>query len=206
MNPNAPAGPARAQFHSLPLVEKTAAQVSILRSIVDAASGVLSPPRHQFDGTPSEEFDAESKAAAKKTLVLAFHQLDNVIDDQSRWGSAPAALEAEAMGLLKAEREKVAADAHFRQTLAQPFFLLQARLYRAATGRVMATDATGALTGWGDTPKAAIEAFNAAFDEAAKPTPPAPPTPPTAPAPSPDSLPPTEAPKPARRRPRKNLP
>jgi len=170
----------RAQFHSLPLLEKTAGQISLLRSVVDSASSVLSPSRSAFDGAPAEEFDAESRAAARKTLILAFHQIDNIIDDQSRWGSAPAPLEGEAMRLLKAEADKVSADAAMRATLTQPFFLLQARLHRSASGRVMATDSTGAVIGWGDTPKQAIEAFNAAF-EASPPEPISPPAPASSP-------------------------
>lgn len=177
MNPSLPNPSLRAQFHSLPLLEKTAGQISLLRSVVDSASGVLSPSRGAFDGAPPEEFDAESRAAARKTLILAFHQIDNIIDDQLRWGSDLAPLESEAMRLLKAEADKVTADTAIRATLTQPFFLLQARLHRAASGRVMATDSTGAVIGWGDTPKQAIEAFNAAF-ETSPPEPPAPSVPP----------------------------
>lgn len=177
MNPSLPGPSTRAQFHSLPLLEKTAGQISLLRSVVDSASSVLSPSRSPFDGAPPEEFDAESRAAARKTLILAFHQIDNIIDDQFRWGSAPAPIENEAMRLLKAEAEKVSADAAVRATLTQPFFLLQARLHRSASGRVMATDSTGAIIGWGDTPKQAIDAFNTAF-EAPPPEPPAPSVPP----------------------------
>jgi hypothetical protein len=161
----------RPQFHVLPLVEKTAFQVSVLRSIVDTASEVLSPSRGPFDSGAQEGFDPESRAAARKTLVLAFHQLDNLIDDQSRWGSAPVSIESEALRLLKAEGDKVTADAAMRATLTQPFFLFQARLFRTSTGRFRAADATEAIVGWGDTPKEAVEAFNAAFERPSAPPP-----------------------------------
>ena len=111
-----------------------------------------------------EDVDPEAKEAARKTLVLAFHQLDNLIEEQMRWGVADSETEAEAKQLLRTETERVAADAAIKRLWAQPFYTLRAHLYRTPLGRFVAMDEQNALQGWGATPKEAIESFNRAFE------------------------------------------
>lgn len=159
-------GRTKGVFHNLPHVEKTAAQVAILRGIVDTAAPFVAGQRSPFGGSESgaDDVDPEAKEAARKTLVLAFHQLDNLIEEQMRWGVADSETEAEAKQLLRTETERVAADAAIKRLWAQPFYTLRAHLYRTPLGRFVAMDEQNALQGWGATPKEAIESFNRAFE------------------------------------------
>lgn len=161
-------GRTKGVFHNLPHVEKTAAQVAILRGIVDTAAPFVASQRSPFGGSENspDDVDPEAKEAARKTLVLAFHQLDNLIEEQMRWGVADSETEAEAKQLLRTETERVAADAAIKRLWAQPFYTLRAHLYRTPLGRFVAMDEQNALQGWGATPKEAIESFNRAFDNA----------------------------------------
>lgn len=162
-------GRTKGVFHNLPHVEKTAAQVAILRGIVEVAAPFVAGQRSPFGGSEgsAEDVDPEAKEAARKTLVLAFHQLDNLIEEQMRWGVADSETEAEAKQLLRTETERVAADAAIKRLWAQPFYTLRAHLYRTPLGRFVAMDEQHALQGWGATPKEAIESFNRAFENAA---------------------------------------
>lgn len=159
-----PQGRAKGVFHVIPTLEKTAAQVAILRGIVDTAGQFVTPQRSPF-GEQSEPTDSETQEAARKTLVLAFHQLDNLIEEQVRWSLQSTGPEADAQELIKAEVRRVSADATLKETFSQPFYTLRAQLYRTPEGRVMATDAQRTVRAYGDTPRDAVEAFNKAFDE-----------------------------------------
>lgn len=156
----------RGVFHSLPHVEKTAAQVAILRGIVEAAAGFLAPQKSPFGGNEeTPEIDPDVKEAAKRTLISTFHQLDNLVDEQMRWSISDTEAEAAAKRLLKTEADRVEADTVLKRMFAQPFYAMRAKLYRSASGRVLAVDPNNVLQGWGDTPKAAIDDFNRAFEE-----------------------------------------
>lgn len=164
--PETPSGRMRGVFHSLPHVEKTAAQVAILRGIVEAAAGFLTPQKSPFGGHEDPtEIDPEVKEAAKRTLISTFHQLDNLVDEQTRWSISDTEAEAAAKRLLKTEADRVEADTVLKQMFAQPFYAMRAKLYRSSSGRVLAVDPNNVLQGWGDTPKAAIDDFNRAFEE-----------------------------------------
>lgn len=164
--PETPQGRMRGVFHSLPHVEKTAAQVAILRGIVEAAAGFLTPQKSPFGANEEPvDIDPEVKEAAKRTLISTFHQLDNLVDDQVRWTISDTDAEAAAKRLLKTEADRVEADAVLKKMFAQPFYAMRAKLYRSSTGRVLAVDPNNVLQGWGDTPKAAIDDFNRAFEE-----------------------------------------
>lgn len=171
LKPPEDGGRTKGVFHNLPHVEKTAAQVAILRGIVDTAAPFVAGQRSPFGGsdTAVEDVDPEAKEAARKTLVLAFHQLDNLIEEQMRWGVADSETEAEAKQLLRTETERVAADAAIKRLWAQPFYTLRAHLYRTPLGRFVAMDEQNALQGWGATPKEAIESFNRAFENSVAP-------------------------------------
>lgn len=164
--PETPQGRMRGVFHSLPHVEKTAAQVAILRGVVEAAAGFLTPQKSPFSGNEEiAEIDPEVKEAAKRTLISTFHQLDNLVDEQTRWSISDTEAEAAAKRLLKTEADRVEADTVLKRMFAQPFYAMRAKLYRSSTGRVLAVDPNNVLQGWGDTPKAAIDDFNRAFEE-----------------------------------------
>jgi hypothetical protein len=159
-----PQGRAKSVVHVIPTLEKTAAQVAILRGIVDTAGQFVTPQRSPF-GEQSEPADSETQEAARKTLVLAFHQLDNLIEEQVRWSLQSTGPEADAQDLIKAEIRRISADAKLKETFSQPFYTLRAQLYRTPEGRIMATDAQRTVKAYGDTPHDAVEAFNRAFDE-----------------------------------------
>jgi hypothetical protein len=158
-------GRTKGVVHLIPTLEKTAAQVAILRGIVDTAGQFVTPQRSPFTGEASDGADKESAEAAQKTLILAFHQLDNIIEDQPRWNLDEVGAEADARQLIKAEVRRVTADAVLKETFTQPFHILRAQLYRTPEGRVMATDAQKTVKAYGDTPRDAVDAFNRAFDE-----------------------------------------
>lgn len=165
-SPETPQGRMRGVFHSLPHVEKTAAQVAILRGIVEAAAGFLTPQRSPFGGNEEPvDIDPEVKEAAKRTLIFTFHQLDNLVDETVRWTINDTETEAAAKRLLKTEADQVEANTVLKKRFAQPFYAMRATLHRSSTGRVLAVDPNNVLQGWGDTPKAAIDDFNRAFEE-----------------------------------------
>jgi len=113
-------------FHSLDPVEKTAAQVNILRSILGSAHDYLISGKSPTEGV---EIDREAAAEARSTAALAFMQLRNIIDDQARWTRASGDAEVEAKKLLEAEVEKANSDSYLKDQLSRPFFLLPSLIH-----------------------------------------------------------------------------
>lgn len=158
-------------FHSLNPVERTAAQVNILRAILDTTHDFLIAGK-----SPSEGFEVHGPSVleAAKTAELAFAQLRNIIDDQPRWTYDAGESEKEAKALLEAEISKAKADTKLKSELSRPFFMLRARIFKTAAGKFVATNDAQSITGFGDTPEEAAKQFDAAFSNNPKPETPAP--------------------------------
>jgi hypothetical protein len=142
-------------------LEKTAAQLQLLRSVVDITLPFLAPrPSNPFDGSDMPATEENARSAASETAVMAFHQIRNIIDDQGRWNITESALERESRALFAAEAEFAAARAALARTCAQPFYMLNAKLGRTSEGYYTAVSADGAVTANGSTADEAIQNFN----------------------------------------------
>jgi len=150
-------------YHSLTHLERTSAQIQLLLSIAEGARNYLGENKSVTDGF---EIDKDSKEAARNTAVHAFAQLDNIIDDQARWGREDTDTEKDARELLQAETERVRANARLANRMSQPFIFLQAQLHRTHTGKILATTQAGGVHAFGDTAEEAVTNFNRAFVEA----------------------------------------
>lgn len=150
-------------YHSLTHLERTSVQIQLLLAIAENARAYLAESKNLSDGY---EIDPEAKAAASRTAVHAFAQLDNIIDDQPRWGREDTDTEKDARELLQAETERVKANAKLTQRMSQPFIFLQAQLHRTSTGKILATTAEGGVHAFGNTAEEAVTNFNRAFVEA----------------------------------------
>lgn len=147
-------------FHSLNPLERTGAQVNILRSIFDTTHDFLISAK-----SPSEGFEVHGPSVeeAAKTAELAFLQLRHIIDDQKRWSSEDGETEREAKALLEAEINKAKVDAKLKEQLTRPFFLLRASIFKTTTGKFVATNDARSITGFGDTPDEASKQFDVSF-------------------------------------------
>lgn len=149
-------------FHSLNPVEKTAAQVGILRAILDTAHDFLITGKSATEGF---EVDGESVREARATATLAFAQLRNIIDDQPRWDRGNGEAEAEAKKLLEAEVSKAEADGYLKEQLSRPCYLMRAKIFRTQGGQLVAVNDTQSVTGFGATAAEAFDEFDKNFFE-----------------------------------------
>lgn len=149
-------------FHSLNPVEKTAAQVGILRSILDTSREYLVSGKSATEGF---DVDPESVKEARQTAALAFAQLRNIIDDQPRWDRGNGEAEAEAKKLLEAEVSKAEADGYLKEQLSRPCYLMRAKIFRTQGGKLVALNDTQSVAGFGDTAADAMDEFDKNFFE-----------------------------------------
>jgi hypothetical protein len=149
-------------FHSLNPVEKTAAQVNILRGILDTTHDFLIAGKSATEGF---EVDGESIKEARQTAAMAFMQLRHIIDDQPRWEQGNGEAEAEAKKLLEAEVAKAEADGYLKDQLSRPCYLLRAKIFRTQGGQLVAVNDTQSVTGFGATAAEAFDEFDKNFFE-----------------------------------------
>lgn len=149
-------------FHSFSDLERTGNQIAMLEKVVDTAKAFLFESKSPTEGY---ENDTEVQDAARKTAVLAFHQLDNILDDQSRWGTKDGDTDAEVKGLLKAETDRSKADTYLREQLGRPCHMLKAKVFRTPSGKLIALNDSQSIAGFGDTAAEAMDAFDTAYHE-----------------------------------------
>ena len=149
-------------FHSLNPVERTAAQVGILHSILNTTHSFLFTNKSPTEGI---EMDAETVREARNTAAMAFAQLRNIVDDQPRWTRDNSDAEQEAKKLLEAEVQKAECDAYLKDQLSRPCYLLRARLFQTSSGKLAALNDTQSVHGFGDTAAEAFEEFDRNFFE-----------------------------------------
>lgn len=149
-------------FHSLNKVETTAAQVGILRGILDSCHDYLIASKSPTEGV---EIDRAAAAEASNTAGLVFAQLRTIVDDQARWSHDHSETEREAKELLDAEVKKSKVETKLREQLTRPCYLLRAKIFRTGGGQFVAVNDTQSIAGFGDTAEEAFEAFDKAFSE-----------------------------------------
>lgn len=149
-------------FHSFSDLERTGNQIAMLEKIVETAQPFLYDSKSPTEGN---EADREVQEAARKTAVLAFHQLDNILDDQSRWGTKDGDTDSEVKGVLKAETDRLKADAFLREQLGRPCHMLKAKIFRTQSGKLIALNDSQSVAGFGDTAAEAMDAFDTAYHE-----------------------------------------
>lgn len=146
--------------HTLDPLERTGAQINILRSVIDTAAHWACVSRSPVEG---EDVDPMVTKAAAGTAVMALHQIDTILDDMSRWANTGGDSEKDAKELLQAEKERVKAAAETARQLGRPFYLLRARVFRTHSGKFVAINDSESVYGHGDTPEEASIAFDEAF-------------------------------------------
>lgn len=149
-------------FHSLNKVETTAAQVGILRGILDSCHDYLIASKSPTEGV---EIDREAVHEASNTAGLVFAQLRTIVDDQARWSHDHSETEREAKALLEAEVAKAEADGYLKEQLSRPCYLLRAKIFRTQGGQLVAVNDTQSVTGFGATAAEAFDEFDKNFFE-----------------------------------------
>lgn len=160
-------------FHTLDPVERTNAQIGVLRGIISSAESF-------FHGRDSfgPEAPAEVQAAAAKTACLAFSQIDNIVDDMSRWSANDNGHTALLEKLLSAETTRAnneASKAHIEESLIRltmtPFMQQSGMLLQRNDGKYIAVNNDQSFMAVGDSPQEAIDRFNAEFSMPTEPKP-----------------------------------
>jgi len=154
-------------FHALDPVERTSAQVAVLRGILATAENFLDT-RPQI-GTESA-VPAEVKGAAAKTACLAFSQLDNIVDEMTRWSPSDPEHTQTLRALLTAETRRAQSEeararmeeSMFRM-LMTPFNQQRGRLLQRSDGKYIAVNADQSFMAVSDSPAGAIDKFNEEF-------------------------------------------
>ncbi len=158
-------------FHALDPVERTNAQIGVLRGIISSAESF-------FHGRDSfgPEAPAEVQAAAAKTACLAFSQIDNIIDDMSRWSANDNGHTALLEKLLSAETTRAnneASKARIEESLIRltmtPFMQQHGMLLQRNDGKYIAVNNDQSFMAVGDSPQEAIDHFNTEFSLPQKP-------------------------------------
>jgi len=172
-------------YHSLAPLERTGAQLKMLEDVVKTASEFV------FDNMSATEGSqpvSAARSAALNTLGLALSQIDTILDDQPRWSREDSEAEKEVKSMMKAETERSKSAARFYLQASRPFVLLRAQLFRTASGKLLATNATESVHAFGNTAAEAMDAFDeAVYNQQHLPQappnepPPPPPSPPPAP-------------------------
>ena len=166
-NGNGPGKSVQSVFHTLDTVERTAAQVSILRGILDTTHDFLISSKSATEG-----FEVIRPAAveeANKTAELAFLQMRNIIDQQARWGHEETDTGREAKAFLEAETKRSTVDCALKEQLMRPFYMLRAQVFRTDSGRFVAVNDSQTIVGFGATPEEAAQAFDQTFVDGPKP-------------------------------------
>ena len=162
-------------FHALDPVERTGSQIAMLRSVLNSAAEYLRSS-HQLGA--DDALPPEVLAAAAKTACLTFSQLDNIIDEMSRW----SADDPEQLGALKAllsaetkraqsEGLKAGLESDMIRLLMTPFMQQRGRLLQRSDGKYVAVNESQSFMSVAESPQLAIDKFNDEFTKAAKPAP-----------------------------------
>lgn len=154
-------------FHALDPIERTSTQIAILRGILTSTGEYLG---HQNQVGVEDTVPKEVRDAAAKTACLTFSQLDNIIDDMSRW----TASDDEQMGALKAllaaetrraesEHAKARLESDMVRLMMTPFMQQRGMLLQRNDGKYIAVNESQSFMSVADTPQKAIDKFNIEF-------------------------------------------
>jgi hypothetical protein len=154
-------------FHALDPIERTNAQINVLRGVLNSADAFFNN-RQQF-GEGSNAPD-EVIAAAAKTACLAFSQIDNIVDDMSRWSAQDSKHTAALDALLSAETDRAKREASKASTeermirlTMSPFMQQRGLLLQRNDGMFIAVNNEQTFMAVGASPQEAIDRFNTEF-------------------------------------------
>lgn len=154
-------------FHALDPVERTSAQIAVLRGILSSADSFFNHSQQFGEG---HNAPAEVIASAVKTACLAFSQIDNIIDDMSRWAAQDSKHTAALDALLSAETDrakregsKAAAEERMIRLTMSPFMQQRGLLLQRNDGTFIAVNSEQTFMAVGDSPQEAIDRFNTEF-------------------------------------------
>lgn len=159
-------------FHALDPVERTSAQIAVLRGVIDTAGSFLG--RHDQLGI-EDTTPKEVREAAAKTACLTFSQIDNIVDEMSRWSASDTEHMAALRELLSAETLRArheASKARIEESMIRltmtPFLQQRGMLLQRNDGKYIAVNNDQTFMAVGDSPQEAIDRFNAEFSMPAK--------------------------------------
>jgi hypothetical protein len=155
-----PARGVGAIYHSLDPLERTGAQIGLLRSVIDTAGQFVFDSKNPVEG---REANAEVAKQAAKTLGMALAQLDNIIDDQPRWMSGGGESERASKALMEAEKSRIDSEVRLQKEALRPFHMLRAKLYKTRTGQILATNESESVYAFGNTAEEAVNKFDEAY-------------------------------------------
>ncbi|MCH9817303.1 MAG: hypothetical protein K0U64_12785 [Actinomycetia bacterium] len=154
-------------FHALDPVERTAGQIIVLRGIIDTTKSLFGQQDQLGveDTTPKEV-----REAAAKTACLTFSQIDNIVDEMSRWSATDTEHMSALRGLLSAETLRArheASRARTEESLIQltmtPFLQQRGMLFQRNDGKYIAVNNDQTFMSVGNSPQEAIDQFNIDF-------------------------------------------
>jgi len=155
-------------------VEKTRSQLGMLLDALYRVSNVASTPRSLTEGY---ENTPELIAKASDSSIRILHQIDNLIEDMSRWSSAPSPIEQHYANMVEKSAKLQEAVLLKQQIDTLPHARFNAHLYQNTEGEWGAYLIQGdrALQmGKGQTAQEALNNFDLAFIRGEAPMPPAP--------------------------------
>ena len=147
-------------YHSFDALERTGAQIGLLRSVLDTAGQFVFDSKSPVEG---REVNPEVAKQAAKTAELAFLQLNNILDDQPRWLSGGGDSESAAKALLEAEKARIHSEVAMQREVLRPFHMLKAKLYKTRGGQILATTDTQSVYAFGNTAEEAVNKFDVAY-------------------------------------------
>lgn len=147
------------------LLERTERQLTMLGRMLNTVSELAEDNKSLSEGT---ERPPELKKKAEDSALRILHQIDNLIEDMPRWGSAPSAMEKHYTDLLKATAEMQRAKAFEAQIKSLPSSRHPLHLHEYSEGRwgaYLVQHGEARLLGSGRSPQEAINAFDRNFIE-----------------------------------------
>lgn len=156
-------------FHSLNSMERTSVQISLLRSILGSTRDFIC--QQQQLGVENV-IPPEVQDAASKTSCLVLSQLNNIVDDMSRWSSEDSGQASSLDSLLAAEvrrsdseASKAKAEESLFRLMMTPFTQQRGTILKRKDGNYVAINMDQTLTAVAASPQEAINKFNLQFAE-----------------------------------------
>jgi len=147
-------------FHSLDPLERTGAQIQLLRNVIESAGAFVFENNHPVEG---RAVNADVARASAHTIELALSQLNNIVDDQQRWMSTGGEAEKASKDLLESEKARIDSETKMQREVVRPFHMLRAKVYRSTSGQVLAVNDTQSIYAFGDTADEASRNFDKAY-------------------------------------------
>jgi hypothetical protein len=164
--PSSDKTPAKLRIENL--LEKTGAQLSMLCETLIRVQQIASEPRSVSEGYEHPE---ELRKKASDTSIRILHQIDNLVEDMPRWGSAPSALEKHYTEMIEAAAESQQAAAFKAQLDSLPHARCNVHLRQNSDGlweAYLVQSGAAVRMGVGESPQLALNDFDLNFIEGEK--------------------------------------